>query len=132
MKRTERALQRTELVQRMHRRQQHLCLEDVTFSVDVILEAIALHLASGWRVEIRKFGMFTTRLRRPLTGHNPKTGQRVDVPIRRVPRFRASRSLLSGFQQKKNGGSNLSVLLASSQRRRSGGEHETSKPMSGK
>lgn len=99
VKRTQHSLPRRELVERICRRQEHLSYDDVVLAINLILAVIAEHLEHGGRVEIRKFGTFTTRLRRARRGRNPKTGQRVDVPARRVPRFSASPLLLSVLKQ---------------------------------
>jgi integration host factor subunit beta len=63
-------------------------------------------------VEIRNFGTFTARLRRARVGRNPRTGERVDVPIRRVPRFTSSRSLLgeASTKQSKANGARMKVI----------------------
>jgi integration host factor subunit beta len=94
VKRTERLLLRSALVQRICTREPHLSEGDIALVVNVLLEGIALRLAEGGRVEIRGFGTFATRVRRGRVGRNPKTGQRVQVPERRVPRFSASPYLL--------------------------------------
>jgi len=46
--------------------------------------------ASG---EIRRFGSFGINYRPPRTGHNPKSGQKVQVPEKLVPHFKAGRDL---------------------------------------
>jgi integration host factor subunit beta len=94
VKREERVLLRSALVQRICKRQSHLSEEDIALVVNVILDGIAMQLADGGRVEIRGFGTFATRVRRGRAGRNPKTGQCVQVPERRVPRFSASPYLL--------------------------------------
>ena len=99
MKRTQRGLPRKGLVQRICRRQEHLSYDDVALAIGMLLDAIAGHLARGGRVEIRNFGTFTTRQRRARVGRNPRTGQRVDVPVHQVLHFSASRSLLGALEQ---------------------------------
>jgi integration host factor subunit beta len=54
---------------------------------------IARSLAKGRRVEIRGFGSFTTKERKGYTGHDPKTGEEIKVPPKRVPYFRAGKEL---------------------------------------
>ena len=50
-------------------------------------------LQSGDRIEIRGFGSFRARQRRGRTGRNPKTGDKVEVPPKRVPFFKPSKEL---------------------------------------
>ncbi len=57
-------------------------------------------LATGARVELPGLGTFTASERRAFTGHNPLTGERMDVPTRRIPVFRAASALRSAL----NGG----------------------------
>ena len=103
MRKTQRGLAHSELVQRIFRRQEYLSCDDVVLAVDIILDAIAAHLARGGPIQIHRLGTFTTRLRRPRIGRNPKTGQPMDVPIHRVPHFRPSPSLLDALEQTHDG-----------------------------
>ena len=50
-------------------------------------------LRGGDKLEIRGFGSFRTRQRKPRTGRNPKTGSKVEVPAKRVPFFKPSKEL---------------------------------------
>jgi len=61
--------------------------------VDTIFRHIVEALRKGDKVEIRGFGSFRTRERRGRIGRNPKTGERVEVPPKRVPYFKPSKEL---------------------------------------
>jgi integration host factor subunit beta len=61
--------------------------------VVTMLDGIVRALRTGDKVEIRRFGSFGTRQRRPRIGRNPKTGARVEVPAKRIPYFRPSKEL---------------------------------------
>ena len=61
--------------------------QDAEFFVKTILEAITDCLAQGGRIEIRGFGNFSVHTRPPKLGRNPKTGEKVSVPGKRVPLF---------------------------------------------
>ena len=61
--------------------------------VDTIFESISEALEKGEKVELRGFGSFRIRRRRPRRGRNPKTGAIVSVPAKRVPFFRVGRRL---------------------------------------
>ena len=61
--------------------------------VDTIFDAVIHALRSGDKIEIRGFGSFRIRQRKPRTGRNPKTGAKVDVPAKRVPYFKPSKEL---------------------------------------
>jgi len=61
--------------------------------VDTIFDSIVLALRSGDKIEIRGFGSFRTRQRKPRVGRNPKTGDRVEVPAKKIPFFKPSKEL---------------------------------------
>ncbi len=62
-------------------------------AVRTIVDALREAVRQGERVELRGFGIFTVRARNPKKGRNPKTGQAVDVPARKVVRFKPGMAL---------------------------------------
>jgi integration host factor subunit beta len=67
--------------------------KDSEVIVEAILGSVVRALRSGDKIEIRGFGSFRTRSRQPRVGRNPKTGDRVDVPAKRIPYFKPSKEL---------------------------------------
>jgi integration host factor subunit beta len=61
--------------------------------VEAALRSIVSALQNGQEVEIRGFGSFRFRNRAPRKGRNPKTGERVDVPPKRIPYFKMGKEL---------------------------------------
>ena len=61
--------------------------------VDAVFESIINALQRGEKIELRGFGSFRLRRREPRKGRNPKTGDRVDVPSKRVPYFKPGKEL---------------------------------------
>ncbi len=61
--------------------------------VDTLFKSIIGALRSGDKIEVRGFGSFRTRQRKARTGRNPKTGDKVEVPPKRVPFFKPSKEL---------------------------------------
>jgi integration host factor subunit beta len=61
--------------------------------VKVILDAMTEALARGDRIEIRGFGSFALNYRPPRIGRNPKSGDKVQVPAKYVPHFKAGKEL---------------------------------------
>ncbi|WP_456720494.1 MULTISPECIES: integration host factor subunit beta [unclassified Bradyrhizobium] len=84
---------RSELVERIAGRNPHLYQRDVDSVVSAILAEIAAALARGDRVELRGFGVFSTKQRQARTGRNPRTGEFVQVDKKRLPLFRASKEM---------------------------------------
>lgn len=70
-----------------------LSRKDSEIVVETIFESIVKSLRSGDKIEIRGFGSFRTRRRKPRIGRNPKTGARVDVPAKKIPYFKPSKEL---------------------------------------
>jgi integration host factor subunit beta len=70
-----------------------LTRRDGEIIVDTLFESVIGALKSGDKIEIRGFGSFRTRQRNARIGRNPKTGDKVDVPAKRVPFFKPSKEL---------------------------------------
>ena len=70
-----------------------LTRKDSEVIVETIFESVVRSLRAGDKIEIRGFGSFRTRQRKPRIGRNPKTGQEVPINPRRVLVFRASHAL---------------------------------------
>ena len=84
---------KSDLIARMARRYPQLVAKDAEIAVNAILDVMTLTLVSGQRIEIRGFGTFNINYRPPRTGRNPKTGEKVPVPAKCVPHFKAGREL---------------------------------------
>lgn len=70
-----------------------LTKKNASRAVNIVFQTIIQALEEGDKVELRGFGSFTTRTRAPRQGRNPKTGEIVSVPIKRVPFFKAGKDL---------------------------------------
>ena len=70
-----------------------LAAADIERLVDLFFDAIARQMAAGGRVELRGFGVFEARWRRARAGRNPKNGSTVAVLGKRVPFFKAGKTL---------------------------------------
>ncbi len=61
--------------------------------IKTIFDSITNSLTNGDKVELRGFGSFRIRDRKSRQGRNPKTGDTVEVPAKRVPFFKAGKEL---------------------------------------
>jgi len=61
---------------------------DVKVSIQKALDYIIAALSAGETVELRNFGVFKVRSRRPRVGRNPRTGEKVPIPERKVVSFK--------------------------------------------
>jgi integration host factor subunit beta len=67
-----------------------LTRKDSEVIVDTIFDSVVRSLRVGDKIEIRGFGSCRTRQRKPRVGRNPKTGDRVEVPAKKIPFFKPS------------------------------------------
>ncbi|MEK6285501.1 MAG: HU family DNA-binding protein [Acidobacteriota bacterium] len=72
---------------------------DAEVIVETVFGSIIGALHKGEKVELRGFGSFRTRERGPRRGRNPKTGEPVDVPAKRVPYFKPGKELKEYFTE---------------------------------
>ena len=67
--------------------------KDAEISVKSIIDVMSESLKDKKRIEIRGFGSFSLTYRPPRIGRNPKTGEKVNVPEKIVPHFKAGKEL---------------------------------------
>ena len=84
---------RSELLQSLARANPDLRAEEVERVVDIFFDEISEKLAKGGRVELRGFGAFSTREREARQGRNPRTGETVSVPGKKVPYFKPGKEM---------------------------------------
>ena len=84
---------KSKLISLLAGRFSQLVHKDAELSVKTILDAMSNSLMKKQRIEIRGFGSFSLNYRPPRMGRNPKSGEKVDVPEKFVPHFKAGKEL---------------------------------------
>lgn len=84
---------RSDLVEALADRFGQLTHRDAEFAVKAILDAMGDALVKGHRIEIRGFGSFSVNRRSPRIGRNPRSGESVMIPEKRVPHFKPGKAL---------------------------------------
>jgi len=84
---------KSELIARLAERFPQLVVKDADYAVKMILDALTAALVRSDRIEIRGFGSFALNYRPPRVGRNPKSGDKVQVPEKHVPHFKAGKEL---------------------------------------
>jgi integration host factor subunit beta len=84
---------RSDLVEELAARFSQLTHRDAEHAVKTILDAVSDALVRGHRVEIRGFGSFSINRRAPRIGRNPRNGESVAIPEKRVPHFKPGKAL---------------------------------------
>ncbi len=67
--------------------------KDVEQLIEIIFDSIVDSLNNGEKIELRGFGSFRVRHRNARKGRNPKTGEPVDIPAKRVAYFKPGKDL---------------------------------------
>jgi len=67
--------------------------EHVANVLETFLDEICYRLADGRRLELRDFGVFETKIRGSRVGRNPRTGEQVPVPERKVVTFKPGKQM---------------------------------------
>jgi len=62
-------------------------------AVEAFFDSIIKSLRGGEKIELRGFGSFRLRSRGARVGRNPKTGEKVQVPAKRIPYFKPGKEL---------------------------------------
>ncbi len=84
---------RSDLVEALALRFPHLTVRDAEQAVKTILDAMGDAMVKGHRIEIRGFGSFSVTRRPPRVGRNPRTGESVVIPEKKVPHFKPGKAL---------------------------------------
>ncbi|KPV40158.1 integration host factor subunit beta [Thiohalorhabdus denitrificans] len=90
---------KSDLIDRVCERLDYLTRKDAEVAVNTLFDYLSEQIAADRRIELRGFGSFGTKSRAARRGRNPKTGETVDVPPKRVPFFRAGKSLREEVDQ---------------------------------
>jgi integration host factor subunit beta len=99
-------LTKSELIARLATRYPQLVAKDAEYAVKMMLDAMTDALVHGQRIEIRGFGSFGLNYRPARVGRNPKSGEKVEVPEKFVPHFKAGKELRERVDESLNAGQN--------------------------
>jgi integration host factor subunit beta len=84
---------RFELTQILAEKQSQLSIREVERSVKCVFDCLANALATGHRIEIRRFGSFSIRLRPERIARNPKTGETIRKPSKYSVHFKPGKEM---------------------------------------
>ena len=91
-----------DLIEKISKNQDQLPQRDIELAVKTIINCMTRALSTGERIEIRGFGSFSLRYRRPRIGRNPKSGIKVQINERYVPHFKPGKNLKKRVNQGRN------------------------------
>lgn len=84
---------RSELIEKIAAKMPNLTIKDIDNIVSVVFEKLTKALADGDRIEIRGFGAFSVRTRKPRVAINPKNKSKVEVPSKNIVHFKTGKEL---------------------------------------
>ena len=94
------SINKKDLIEIIAKEQDQLPYRDIELSIKTIIKSMVNSLKKGERIEIRGFGSFSLRYRKPRLGRNPKSGQSVNIEERYVPHFKPGKNLKERVKQK--------------------------------
>ena len=87
------AIVKSELIKELKKSYPNFLTQDLNKVIEIILKEIKDTLKRNEGVELRGFGTFTTKLRNARIGRNPKTGEPVAIPQKKMPFFKMGKSM---------------------------------------
>ena len=92
---------KNDLIKKLQKELKTYSLKDVTYAVNIIFDSMVDAIKRGERIELRGFGSFEVRERKPRMGRNPKSGAQVKLQERKVPFFKTGKELRIMVNNKK-------------------------------
>ena len=87
------AIVKSKLLKQLSKNYPNFLKKDLEKFTDIILDEIKRALKRGDRVELRGFGMFSTKIQKPRISRNPRTGEKVNTPEKKTINFKMSKDL---------------------------------------
>ena len=81
------------LIQKLCNIHPNINRKDIEKILEIIFLEITDALSRGHNIEIRGFGSYKIRTRKARIGRNPRTGESIQIPAKKVPKFRAGKVL---------------------------------------
>ena len=89
------AIVKSKLLKQLSSNYPNFLKKDLEKFIDIILDEIKRSLKRGDRVELRGFGMFSTKIQKPRISRNPRTGEKVNTPQKKTINFKMSKDLFN-------------------------------------
>jgi len=93
-------MNKAQLVEAIAKKLDHFTKADIERLLNVAVDAIIDTVESGDEVSLVGFGTFKASKRAARKGHNPKTGEEIQIPARRVPVFKAGKKFKEEVNKK--------------------------------
>jgi len=84
-------MSKSDLIKKISDLHPNILRRDIEKTIDIVFNEISEALKNGEKYEIRGYGMFKVKLRKARIGKNPKTGEKITIPEKKVPSFKMSK-----------------------------------------
>ena len=95
------AIVKSKLLKQLSKNYPNFLKKDLEKFTNIILKEIKTSLKRGERVELRGFGVFSTKIQKARISRNPKTNQKVDTPEKKTIHFKMSKDLFKILNNEK-------------------------------
>ena len=95
------AIVKSNLLKQLSKNYPNFLKKDLEKFVDIIFNEIKRSLKKGERVELRGFGVFSSKIRRARISRNPKTNEKIDTPKKKTINFKMSKDLFKILNNEK-------------------------------
>ncbi|PDH21588.1 MAG: integration host factor subunit beta [Pelagibacterales bacterium MED-G42] len=89
------AIVKSKLLKQLSNNYPNFLKKDLEKFINIILSEIKKSLKRGDRVELRGFGIFSTKIQKARISRNPKTGEKVNTPEKKTIHFKMSKDLFN-------------------------------------
>ena len=87
------AIVKSKLLRQLSKNYPNFLKKDLEKFIDIILKEIRLSLKRGERVELRGFGIFSTKIQKARISRNPRTGEKVNTTQKKIIHFKMAKDL---------------------------------------
>ena len=91
------ALVKSKLLKKLSENYPNFLKKDLEKFCDIIFEEIKKTLKRGERVELRNFGVFSTKIQKSRISRNPQTGEKINTPQKKVIHFKCGKELFKSI-----------------------------------
>ena len=95
------AIVKSELLKQLSKNWPNFLRKDLEKFTNIILKEIKISLKRGERVELRGFGIFSTKIQKARISRNPKTNKKIDTPEKKTIHFKMSKDLFKILNDEK-------------------------------
>ena len=95
------AFVKSKLLKQLSKNYPNFLKKDLIKFTNIILSEIKKTLKRGERVELRGFGIFSTKIQKARISRNPKTGEKVNTPEKKTINFKMSKDLYKNLNDEK-------------------------------